>query len=284
VVLSGMLLPTIQTAKLARKTTRAPGRICRAGPQAVTLACLSLLAACQVLFPEPKTRAPLHAADPRGRWHEVKPGETLSEIAEKAGVPMRDLMEINGLDTPSSLVAGQMIYVLAARESAPVDTRHGGRDDNEAARVRMGQTYSMVPPGDRAAQAMSHVLRWPLDRPTVSSPFGPRWGRHHDGIDLAAPSGTPVRAAAVGQVVYSGDEVRGYGNMVIVEHKDDLMTVYAHNSVVLVRRGDRVGRGQMIARVGQSGRATAPHLHFEVRKANKPIDPKELLPPLRRRP
>jgi murein DD-endopeptidase MepM/ murein hydrolase activator NlpD len=123
-------------------------------------------------------------------------------------------------------------------------------------------------------------LRWPLSEPRLSSAFGRRQGRVHEGIDLAAPTGTAIRAAEDGQVLYAGDAVRGYGNMVVLQHGGDLLTVYAHGSVLLVRTGDKVTAGQEIARVGQSGRATAPHLHFEVRRGQVPQDPLPFLPEL----
>jgi lipoprotein NlpD len=123
-------------------------------------------------------------------------------------------------------------------------------------------------------------FRWPLEQPLLSSPFGKRQGRMHEGIDLAAPTGTTIFAAEGGQVLYAGDAVRGYGNMVVVQHAGDLLTVYAHGSVLLVHTGDRIVAGQEIARVGQSGRATGPHLHFEVRRGQMPQDPLRYLPHL----
>jgi murein DD-endopeptidase MepM/ murein hydrolase activator NlpD len=119
---------------------------------------------------------------------------------------------------------------------------------------------------------------WPVDQGQLSSPYGRRWGRLHEGIDLAAPTGTPVRAARGGTVLYAGNTLRGYGHMVVLQHDGDFLTAYAHNSVLLVRVGDQVKAGQMIARVGQSGRATAPHLHFELRKGQVPQDPLRFLP------
>jgi murein DD-endopeptidase MepM/ murein hydrolase activator NlpD len=121
-------------------------------------------------------------------------------------------------------------------------------------------------------------MSWPADG-VVSSPFGPRDGRAHDGIDLALPSGTPVRAACDGVVAYAGERLRGYGRLVLVRHNDGLMTIYAHNALLRVREGERVARGQVLALSGQSGRATAPHLHFEVRRGTRPTDPLEYLPP-----
>jgi murein DD-endopeptidase MepM/ murein hydrolase activator NlpD len=113
---------------------------------------------------------------------------------------------------------------------------------------------------------------------TLSSPFGRREGQPHDGIDLAVPEGTPVRAACDGRVAYAGDRLRGYGRLVIVAHAGGLATVYAHNSRLEVQEGEPVARGQEIARSGQTGRASAPHVHFEVRRDNHPEDPLKYLP------
>jgi murein DD-endopeptidase MepM/ murein hydrolase activator NlpD len=116
-------------------------------------------------------------------------------------------------------------------------------------------------------------FRWPIDRAAVGSPFGTRAGRQHEGIDLPAPIGTPVYAAADGQVVYAGSGIRGYGNLIVIQHEGDLLTVYAHNSELLVAQGDKVRVGQRIALSGQSGHASGPHLHFEVRSGQIPVDP-----------
>ncbi len=139
-------------------------------------------------------------------------------------------------------------------------------------------------PADPAApsEASSKApLRWPLAKPTLTSLFGKRWGRDHEGIDMKAPIGTPVLAAADGEVLYAGDRVRGYGNMVVLQHADDILTVYAHNSLLLVHAGDRVTVGQEISRVGDTGHATGPHLHFEVRRKQEPQDPLQFLPSLK---
>lgn len=181
-----------------------------------------------------------------------------------AGLPLDDLLEINGLRPDEPLRPGQIVYLIDETAHPPPAAAGSGRSNPPASAV--------VAPG--------RPLRWPVDEPHVSSLFGKRWGRPHEGLDLAGAVGTPIRAAADGEVAYAGDRIRGYGNMVVIAHPGDLMTVYAHNSVVLVRQGDRVRAGQEIARMGQSGRATAPHLHFEVRKAQSPRDPMPLLPPL----
>jgi murein DD-endopeptidase MepM/ murein hydrolase activator NlpD len=121
-------------------------------------------------------------------------------------------------------------------------------------------------------------LEWPVQGP-LSSPFGRRDGQPHDGIDLAVAPGTPVRAACDGRVAYAGDKLRGYGRLIILAHGAHLATVYAHNSLLEVKEGDPVERGQEIARSGATGHVTAPHLHFEVRKDDRPDDPLKYLPP-----
>jgi murein DD-endopeptidase MepM/ murein hydrolase activator NlpD len=111
--------------------------------------------------------------------------------------------------------------------------------------------------------------------------FGPgRNGTHNDGINIAARAGARVVAAAAGTVVYVGNQVRGYGNLVLLKHDGGFLTAYAHNSMLLVHKGERVARGQTIARVGATGGVGEPQLHFEIRSGTKPIDPSRLLPPL----
>jgi murein DD-endopeptidase MepM/ murein hydrolase activator NlpD len=112
----------------------------------------------------------------------------------------------------------------------------------------------------------------------IGSAFGARDGRAHEGIDLPAPTGTPVLAAADGEVVYAGGGIRGYGNLIVLQHPGDVLTVYAHNSQLFVAPGQAVRAGERIAAVGQTGRATGPHLHFEVRQGQIPCDPVPYLP------
>lgn len=121
------------------------------------------------------------------------------------------------------------------------------------------------------------ALLWPVEG-RVLSDFGNRRATHvHQGLDLGVPRGTPVRAAAAGQVVFSG-RMRGFGNVVILAHGSRIETVYAHNRANRVRKGDRVERGQVIAESGASGNATTPHLHFEVRQDRRARDPLRYLP------
>lgn len=117
---------------------------------------------------------------------------------------------------------------------------------------------------------------WPVDA-QISSYFGPRWGRPHKGIDLAANMGAPIRAAKDGDVLYAGPEAT-YGQLVIIRHADGTRTLYAHCSVLKVRTGDKVKQGQTVALVGSTGRSTGPHLHFEVIVNDAPKDPLLYLP------
>jgi murein DD-endopeptidase MepM/ murein hydrolase activator NlpD len=214
---------------------------------------------------------PAHPEPPLGRWYEILPGETLGDIARRNGVQEEDLLEVNGLRSAAEARPGRTIFVLAP--PPPVGGAAVG-DSTAAAGEGGGQER---PPAAVLAGTAAR-LRWPVDAPRVTSLFGSRWGRAHEGIDLVAPVGTPVVAADAGEVVYAGNSVRGYGNMVVLRHRDDLMTVYAHNSVLLVKVGAVVQAGDRIALSGQSGHATGPHVHFEVRHGQTPRDPLQFLP------
>ncbi len=209
-------------------------------------------------------RAPLHASGPAGSFIIVGV-ETLSDIAKKHGIPLEDLAEINGLEPGARVEPGQVIFVLAPEAGVP---------------TAVADLEPPLPPDldDEPPPANTALLAWPLREARVSSVYGRRWGRQHEGIDLAAPIGTPIYAAKDGVVLYASDAVKGYGNMVVLSHDGDLLTAYAHTSVMLVKKGDRVRGGQIIARVGKTGHATAPHLHFEVRQGQVPKNPLRFLP------
>ncbi|HSY39078.1 MAG TPA: M23 family metallopeptidase [Polyangia bacterium] len=205
-------------------------------------------------------RAPMHPETPAGSWYVVSRGETLADIAKRAGVPAEDILELNGFESAALVKPGTLLFVMTG--AAPEEATAGA-----AAVTALGP---------------APALRWPLTtiRVLVGSPFGARWGKPHEGIDLPAPVGTPVFAAADGRVVYAGAAIRGYGNLIVLKHAGELLTAYAHNSVLLVSQGQSVRAGDRIALVGQSGHATGPHLHFEVRSGQIPRDPMNYLPPL----
>lgn len=123
--------------------------------------------------------------------------------------------------------------------------------------------------------------QWPTDG-RITSGFGWRWGRLHKGVDIAGPVGTPIFSAAPGRVIYAGWNSGGYGNLVKLRHYDGSVTLYAHNSSILVRRGQTVGQGQMIARMGSTGYSTGPHLHFEIHRSRGAVNPMAYLPRKRR--
>jgi len=229
------------------------------GLRVLVVAMALLAAACR---PSAKAAHP----EPLGQWYVVQQDETLAEIARRAGVPEEDLLEVNGLKSGAEVVPGKMIFVLNGPGSHP-----------DAGAPPAPGAPAAEPAPDPARRPAAR-FRWPVDAPRVTSLFGSRWGRAHEGIDLQAAIGTPVYAADAGEVVYAGNSVRGYGNMVVVKHADALMTVYAHNSVLLVKVGQHVSSGQRIALSGQSGHATGPHVHFEVRRDQLPRDPLQFLP------
>lgn len=200
-----------------------------------------------------------------GTTHVVQKGETLYRIARTYGLEPRELMEANGITDPKSLAVGQELFVPGAARALDV------------APLGPGPVSAQEPePALLPRKGGTGVLQWPL-KGVLYRGFGVKQGQRHDGIDLSAPEGTLVRAAAAGEVIYTGNQF-GYGTIVILRHAGSLITLYAHNSAVLVKDGDRVDAGTPIAKVGQTGRTTGPHLHFEVREGTRPRDPLLYLP------
>jgi murein DD-endopeptidase MepM/ murein hydrolase activator NlpD len=195
-------------------------------------------------------------------WHRVAAGETLSAIAARHHVAITAIAEANALESPDAIRDGELLYI-------PPPAERRTNSPTEKMTPRVARTLHPVEKG---------ALAWPVAA-KISSRFGLRDGRPHEGIDLAVGDGTEVRAAGPGKVVYSGAGLRGYGNLVMVQHESGLLTIYAHNQSLLVGEGATVERGQVISLSGHSGRATAPHLHFEVREGDVPRDPELYLPP-----
>jgi murein DD-endopeptidase MepM/ murein hydrolase activator NlpD len=186
--------------------------------------------------------------------HTVARGETVYRIAREYGVSSSQLMVANGLSDPRNLEVGQILVIPGHRiASASV----------------MGDPW-LVPRADRQ-------FAWPILNGVVSSPFGIRNGAMHEGVDISAPVGTPVHAADNGIVIYTG-RLHGYGNVVILQHTGDYVTVYGHNERNLVRDGEQVSVGQEIAELGSTGRTSGPNLHFEIRYDKHPQNPLAYLP------
>lgn len=157
----------------------------------------------------------------------------------------------------------------------PSRARHSRVKRSDYVKKRIPQSVSKEPLAFGLSEAR---FSWPLNQVNISSQFGRRWGRQHAGIDIAAPTGTPVKAARSGRVIYASQKISGYGKMVVIRHSPSFATVYAHLSRMGVRVGDRVSRGQLIGRVGNTGRSTNPHLHFEIRHRRRAVDPLLYLP------
>jgi murein DD-endopeptidase MepM/ murein hydrolase activator NlpD len=149
-------------------------------------------------------------------------------------------------------------------EASEIDALQAASNDL-AARIRAAQT------GNTTSTVSSSGLIWPVSGP-ITSPFGWRWGRMHEGIDIGVGSGTPIKAAAAGTILYCGWE-EGYGNLVVIDHGGNIATAYGHQSSIAVTCGQHVDQGQTIGYVGCTGHCTGPHLHFEVRVDGNPVDP-----------
>jgi lipoprotein NlpD len=193
--------------------------------------------------------------------HVVRPGDTLYAIGRAYGVPYRDIARANRISDPARLDVGRRLLIPHARK--PVDVPRPSR--------RRAARRPDAPPRD------APPMVWPIRGGTVTSVYGPRGGAFHDGIDIAAPSGTPVYAVAPGLVAHSST-LSGYGRVLIIRHANGYATVYAHNQRHEVKSGQKVARGQLIARVGESGRTSGPNLHFEVRRNNVAENPLLFLP------
>jgi murein DD-endopeptidase MepM/ murein hydrolase activator NlpD len=134
-----------------------------------------------------------------------------------------------------------------------------------------------IPPPPPSSGKGGHGFIWPVKGQIIAEFGSTGKGQHNDGINIAAARGTPVRAAEDGTVVYAGNELRGFGNLLLIKHADGKTTAYAHNDSLLVKRGDTVRRGQEIAKVGDSGGVSQPQLHFEVRQGTRAVDPMTFL-------
>jgi lipoprotein NlpD len=211
--------------------------------------------------------APQTATQPKrfpGIYHTVRPGENLFRIGKAYDIGHEELARVNRIKDAGHILVGQRIWIPGAPRQVPVGVITPGES----------VTGGSVAP-EEASTEFERFL-WPVNG-TINSGFGPRGSSFHDGLDIAAPEGTPIRAIEAGEVIYS-DQLRGYGNMVILRHAGGIVSVYAHNEANLVREGQMVGRGEVVARVGSTGRVTGPHLHFEIRKNNAAQDPLLYLP------
>lgn len=241
--------------------------------------------------------------------HFVNRGDTLMSISRSNHVPVAELARANGLSPTAQLKLGSKITVPGSRtamaaaapvaapaapqpaalaaapagtvSSAPA-TRVAAAEPPQKARLASATTTpdeAATEAPAKAAEATGALptFRWPV-RGRVVTGYGAKTnGKSNDGINVAVPEGTPIKAAEDGVVAYSGNELKGYGNLVLVRHANGFVTAYAHASELMVKRGETIKRGQVIAKSGQSGEVGSPQLHFEIRKGSSPVDPLQFL-------
>jgi lipoprotein NlpD len=233
---------------------------------------------------------PANRVEHPGVYHEVKQGQTLWSIARAYGVDVRTLARVNQIADTTALYAGQKLYVPGATQQREIVSRCPCGTETVKPSSSVKTLSEILHPAERASAAKAAhtvgtaketalervALIWPVQG-EVSRGFEQNATRRHDGVDIVAPRGTSIQAAADGEVIFSGWGPGGYGRIVILQHQAEVVTIYAHNHDNLVRLGQRVRQGEPIATVGQSGRATGNHLHFEVRHKAVPIPPYKFL-------
>lgn len=192
----------------------------------------------------------------------VEKHQTLYRICKTYRVDINEVASLNGIADHSKIQTGQRIFVPGAKKVLKVEIVI---DD------------VVAEPGEREKERKKIVYKkldfiWPVEG-KFGDGFEESERKRHQGIDITSPLGAPIKASGTGVVLYSGNTIRGYGNMIILRHSEEFVTVYAHNQVNLVEEGVWVEKGQIIGKVGQTGRASGPHLHFEIRRNNKAVDP-----------
>jgi len=259
------------------------------------------VAAAAPVSPAPASK-PVAAVSASPSVHFVNRGDTLLSIARRNHLPVAELAKANNLATSAKLKLGSRLTVpggkiAAAAPAAPVAAAQPIATLPAAAPPARQVAASIQQPSARLAQAAPTAeekeadapvkaseatgalptFRWPVRGKVITSYGAKTNGKSNDGINLAVPEGTPVKAAEDGVVAYAGNELKGYGNLVLVRHSNGYVTAYAHASELMVKRGDNIKRGQVIAKSGQSGEVGSPQLHFEIRKGSSPVDPLQFL-------
>jgi len=217
---------------------------------------------------------------PKGITHVVEPGQTLFRIGQAYQVKVAVLLEANRLKPSTPLKVGQRLFIPGAKEVKKVEPyKPLTTQEREVLERSLSEEVVPPPPTEppRPRVKTDAELVWPIVGP-INSPFGPRWGKFHAGIDIGSPHYQEVVAALDGEVIYA-DATRGpLGRAVVLQHGNGLRTVYAHLSIIVAHEGDTVRQGQAIGGVGDTGRATGPHLHFEVRRDGIAVNPEDYLP------
>jgi murein DD-endopeptidase MepM/ murein hydrolase activator NlpD len=225
--------------------------------------------------------------------HVVAAGDTLGKISRLYHKPVGDIAKANNIQSTATLNVGERLVIpgaaaVPAKSAAAVPAAQAKAAPVSAVKdISPVQSANVVTPApdtlDKDAAKLAEgtgalpKFRWPANGRVIAG-YGPTTnGQQNDGINIALPENTPVKAAEDGVVAYAGNELKGYGNLVLVRHPNGYVTAYAHAKELLVKRGDQVKRGQVIARSGQTGNVNAPQLHFEIRKGASPLDPTRFL-------
>jgi len=198
----------------------------------------------------------------------VRKGDTLNALAHKYRMSARQLASINGLRPPYVIKTGQTLNLTAAK-TRPVTTTTSGKTTSTASTSRKTSGTSF------SADNKNIIWQWPVKGRLITTFKSNKTGRK--GIDIAGKEGAGIRAAAAGKVVYSGNGLISYGNLLIIKHNRSYLSAYAHNRKLLVKEGETIKAGQKIAELGKTG-ADSPRLHFEIRKNGKPVNPLKYLP------
>jgi murein DD-endopeptidase MepM/ murein hydrolase activator NlpD len=230
--------------------------------------------------------------------HVVSSGETLSKISRLYGKPVSEIAKANNIAATATLKIGERLVIPGVRVStakpkvtpvaqakpapAPAAAPPAPSEPGPAVSASVFAPVADPPAAKDPVKSADGTgalpkFRWPANGRVIAG-FGPTTnGQQNDGINIALPENTAVKAAEDGVVAYAGNELKGYGNLILVRHPNGYVTAYAHAKELLVKRGDQVKRGQMIARSGQTGNVNAPQLHFEIRKGASPLDPTKYL-------
>ena len=219
---------------------------------------------------------------PQEHFYTVQQGDTLYGISRNYGVEVSTLASLNRMTEPYTLQTGQTLELPPSVEPpAPTPDTKPEVPGSSPPPNKPQEAAQPPPPPANIKPIPARVGKgfdWPIQGRIIERyGTGPN-GTHNDGINIAARAGEPVRAADAGTIAYAGNELRGYGNLILIKHAGGYMTAYAHNSQLLVRRGDVVKRGQEIAKAGATGTVDIPQVHFEIRKGTTTIDPISLLP------
>jgi murein DD-endopeptidase MepM/ murein hydrolase activator NlpD len=240
---------------------------------------------------------------PKTSVHRVESGETLFSLGRSYGVHPYKIADLNSLSHNASLTVGQKIRIPGGKTAERIESedvkvpaeepseRYAEENNDQKQNFESDSDIAYAPPEDESspstggeeqseeqpAEETINSFRWPV-KGRVISKFGSKpGGARNEGINIAVPEGTSVRAADGGVVAYAGNELKGYGNLVLIRHDGGWVTAYAHTRQLLVKRGDTVRRGDVIAKAGQTGSVESPQLHFELRKGATAVDPLKYL-------